>query len=284
MPCLTDLDARLDAQTDWRETYDEQLPLAEKVANVVPLLHVTSHTDPDRARFEDLLFEDEPVLPTSAAAHGYCSAETRKAEGILGLPHFVYMYAGRAFAGFGRVTLAFDERNFELPVEGSACPLDSGGWALQYIKSNLPDVGPKALRDFMTRASMDLSGWRDVFARHLAAYFTPITEYWGDGPPSRLDPEEIYAPERKNHWRAWAFEVHMLAAVSPLAAIKWCISTDEYDKLVVRALSEGKLPAVGTTPLSQFLRQASIFVENSSTDSCTEMEFWVKGKVAAALQ
>jgi hypothetical protein len=276
MPWLTDLDDRLDADPDWRTSYDEKLPKARMIAHAVPLLHVTNHPDPTRVRFEDLLLESPHALPTSSREGGYCSDKTRWAEKKLDIPHCVYFYAARAFVGFGRITLAFDERRLSADAGGHVSPLDSGGWGLKCIKSNLPNQMIATLREFMAKATVDLEEWREDFARFLAAYFSPLTAYWAEEPPWRLDPEEIYEPSRKNHWRGWVFEVRLAEPVSLLDAVRWCVSEDEFKKLVSRAEDEGKLPIYGETALTDFLFDSSdVFTEDEETHSCSKMEGWV---------
>jgi hypothetical protein len=213
MPALKDLEDRINRDPEWTRMFRENWQWAAAVAREMPLLHVTGKHD----GFEERLLAPPYQLTPSGA--GASSESTLAAEESLDLGSSLYFYAGRAHPGFGLMALAFKAES-ESSHTGSATPFDSGGVCRGYIRLALSQAGQEALRRFVRESIVDLSRWRDEFAKFLAAYFSPLLAYWSDR-PCRSDPEQIFA-DPQNEWRAWTYEVRFREVQQIFDAVAWC--------------------------------------------------------------
>ena len=121
MPVFSDLETRVTQPPFDQAAFDAQLPACQTVAQQMPLVHVTG----ERRPFEQTMAKEPWLVPTSADTD-YYTEDTRRAEGLLGLPRSAYFYAGRACQRFGNLALAFSPQ-CDAQHAGSATPLDSGG-------------------------------------------------------------------------------------------------------------------------------------------------------------
>jgi len=242
MPALTDLDDRMKDDPEWRATYDQQLPGAKLVAKRVCLVHVSGKQT--RKPFEELISTPPHEIPTSEAPD-YCSDETRDCEDVFGLCRSVYFYTGRAHERFGKIALALEPK-FENGHTGSASPFDSGGVFNGSIASNLSDRSDTTLRVFAKASEIGFDQWRKEFARFLAAYFSPISDYW-TGKPFKIDPEDLFT---NTDWRAWVFEVRFCEGHAIRLTSFWCASKGLTALLKRKAKSDSPSP----TELKNFLQ------------------------------
>lgn len=244
MPALTDLDSRMESNPDWLETYLKNLPEGESIAKKVCLVHVSGN--PARKSFYRLVSTPPHEIPTSEVPD-YCSDDTRECEDKGGLPRSVYFYAGRAHERFGEIALAL-EPEFEDGHTGSVTPFDTGGLLSRNgsIATNLPDRKDATLRAFVKASEIEFDKWRTQFARYLAAYFSPISDYW-TGKPFKIDPEELFL--LNTDWRAWVFEVRFHEAHTIQSTSFWCASKGQTALLRREAKSDSASP----TPLKSFL-------------------------------
>jgi hypothetical protein len=273
MPALEHLQERMSSEPEWREMYENNLEQARRVAEKMPLVHVSGN--PERAiSFEDLILHPPHEIPTSEDTD-YYSESTRSAEDTLDLRRCAYFYAGQPHPDFGNVALAFDP-SCEATHTGTATPFDTGGLAGEHIDSNLPDRQPETLRAF-TQASMEpLEGWRQAFRQFLSAYFLPISDYWS-GRPCQPDPDDLFV--RNDDWRAWTFEVRFHEGQNIFDAMKWC-PNKAYSESVGRALKRLSLTAgsVSHQTIAQF-QERKLDVDEISQDHCETIEKWVQSEV-----
>jgi len=227
MPALSDLQARVQADPGWLRTYLEAIGEADKIAQRIPLLHVTE------GRVADILLSADPALQVSK---GDMRDKTESAEEILSLGRCVYLYAGRARPRSGGAALAFGAGSEDLHT-GGAVPFDTGGLVAGLIHTNLRDMSPRGLRAFVAESDVPLARWRNQFQHYLAAYFDPPVGYW-DSRPSRPDPEGIFENPR-NTWQSWTWEIRFQQKQPLDATTFWCASPTQmnaYERTQLRAV------------------------------------------------
>jgi hypothetical protein len=312
MPALKHLEERINSDQEWNQMYKGNLKQARTIAEKIPLIHVTAN--PDRGiSFEDLILHPPHEIPTSEDID-YYSELTRSAENILDLNCSAYFYAGRAHPDFGIVALAF-ERSCEEDHTGTATPFDTGGLAGGHIDSNLPDRHPETLRAFIQASMEQLKDWRQAFTQFLAAYFSPISDYWSENqaikqssnqatvlawachpslktlvtrPKSkelRLDfllsgspcqPDPDDLFMRNDDWRAWTFEVRFHEGQNIFDAVKWC-STEGYTEFITDILEELPPDIPFREVLIQFREREQQL--DDGQDHCETLERWIQEEV-----
>ncbi len=265
MPVFTDLDRRVqEAPFDVIE-YERRLPESTIVASKMPLIHVDN-------RFEAILDKPPHEIPTAEAP------SSQRAEDLLGYSRSVYFYAGRACPRFGNIALAFAPE-CEEGQTGSVTPFDSGGLVhpKKYIKIKLiPDDELAARVEYGKQSTLDLSEWREVFSRVLAAYFDSDMDYW-TGVPARLDPESLY--DRWNTYPAWSFEVRFYEPHPLLNRVAW--TADESTMNLLRRLQVEQpvtIPGDPPTILDQVFVLPALDPAGSP-GFCATMEQWVIAEV-----
>ena len=275
MTVFSDLDNRVTSAPFDRTAYEHRLPACRAVAERIPLVHVTGR---GRA-FESTASSSSQEIPTSVDTE-YYSDETRRAEGLLGVPPSAYLYAGRAHPVFGNMALGF-AAGCEAPHSGSATPFDTGGLMhpRRHIKVRLtPDDGDAQRAEYAKASEIPLERWRDVFAQVLAAYFDEPVTYW-HGTPRPCDPEGLY--ELNTNSRAWTFEVRFHEPHSILDRVAWC-----GDEMVMNALrrlhdaQEVVPPGDEPSDLDRFLAGPAPLEPDGTPEFCERMEQWVREQVA----
>jgi hypothetical protein len=272
MPALTNLSSRLRKDPSWRATYSKNLPKSKLVAKEICIVHVSGN--PGRVSFADLILTPPYKLPTSESIYGYCSDMTREAEDNLGLKRSLYFYAGRAHPSFGKIALAFDYK-CEGGHSGSVTPFDTGGVANKMIATNLSATHPPILRWFTRNSEFSLKQWREAFAHFLAAYFSPLSDYWF-GKPFMNDPEELFT--RNADWRARVFEVRFHEGQEILTASFWCASRGQKQLLDREAKAHPPIGAL-STPLQKLLTDISTLVPIGTPFYCEEVESEIRRRV-----
>lgn len=274
MQILRDIDKRLQKNDedvdDQVRSYRRNEKKAYCVAQTIPLIHVSG----GRVSFEQVLDNRKGTLPTSQDME-YYSDETRHTEQVLKLQPSLYTYAGRACPDFGSVALGF---NYEIEKgrKGSATPFDTGGLLhpKRYIKVNLsPDTEEKRA-EYAKKSVVSLKKWREHFARFLAAFFDPVTAYWGDDPPTHIDPENLLCSE--NHWRAWTFEVRFNDELSIIDSEAWSCSPGVWERLRRRKSEQPVRPPSRETCLDKFFQKSRLLTPRGSPDYCKEIENWAQ--------
>lgn len=265
MPVFTDLDRRILEPPFELAEYQRRLPEAAKVASMMPLVHVDN-------RFEAILATPPYEIPTAEGP------SSQQAEDLLGYRRSVYFYAGRACPRFGNVALAFSPK-CEEGQSGSVTPFDSGGLVhpRKYIKIRLvPDDENPARIEYGKKSTLELSEWREVLSRVLAAYFDRDIDYW-TGYPARLDPENLY--DRWNSYQAWSFEVRFYEPQPVLKRVAWTADESTMN-LLRRMLNEQPVTIPGDPPtiLDQVFAVPALDPAGAPT-FCATMEQWVIAEV-----
>lgn len=262
MPLLSDID---------EQSLGPRLPASNAVADKIPLVHV------DRTVIS--LIENPPhEIPTSAI--GSNSGNTRRAEGLLGLPPSAYFYAGRAHPKFGSTAIAF-AAECEDAHTGSASPFDTGGLLSNppHLKLRLnPNDGEAERVAFGTASTLRLEHWRATFGTFLAAYFDADVDYW-QKKPSRIDPESLF--ELNNDWRAWTFEIRFAEGQSINERAAWC--ADESVMSQLRRLDDQQpatIPGDPPSGLDLFFAGPPALEPSGTPQFCEQLEQWVQEQIA----
>lgn len=220
MPVLTELNARLLADSGWQQGFDQAITAAQQSATGMPLIHVTEREG--RFGLAGILLSPTNTIPLSDDGR-YCGALTQEAERLLGISPCVYFYAGRADQQYGRAAFAFppsieDGRNV------SVTPFDSGALVhpTEPLDVNLTAGGFSSVREFFD-ASCWGPDWRSRFGELLAAYFPAADSYW-IAKPTYPDPDEIYV--RNARYNAWTVEVRLSPSPSILSCVGWTYHED----------------------------------------------------------
>jgi hypothetical protein len=267
MPALTLLNARIRSDSAWQSRYTANLPAAETTAKTIPLLHVTSAG----SFFKIVLEPAQELLPTTESS-AYLPSRTLDAENMLDLGHCLYFYAGRACRNYGDIAFAFAPGS-ESNHSGSATPFDTGGLAFGHIRASLPDHSPTTLSQFTRESLLELSAWRDAFARFLAAYFPHPSAYWTRR-PYMPDPDGIFE-NPDNSWRAWTFEIRFRESQCIQARMAWSFSEPVFERLTEMLVDE---PPYGAFPtlLQDFIEGPAPLTPRGDTNFCELMETWVR--------
>ena len=212
-----------------QKAYNDNIDSFSEVAANIPLLHTSGNETRHRISFDEILFSENPVLPTSEEKNRYCSEDTRDYEDILGLGRCLYFYAGRAHPSFGQIVLAF-EPNIESKHTGSATPFDTGGVVNDKIQTNIKNFNDEAKKKFAQKYTSTLGRWRIDFGIYLAAFFESTRDYWF-GRPYKVDKEELYEQKYGNKWRSWTYEIRFWEEQSVLESVKWCASESQTQRL-----------------------------------------------------
>lgn len=250
--------------SDWLNRYNLSRAEAEIIADRIHLIHVTA------ANLARLLLSPPPCLLETDELSGRSSKNTVETEDMLGLGRCLYFYVGRAYPVAGGAAIAFN-KECEKGHTGSATPYDTGGLRLGHIHTNLRDG---QLADFCHECMKPLDKWREDFGKFLAAYFSPLTAYWSEG-PDRRDAAGIFL-NGANSWRSWTYEIRFNEAHDIVAGIEaWCVSDAQWtlysDEL------ENASPA-DVDSLSAFL-STSLNEDTGMTNYGEVIEQWVREKV-----
>ena len=267
MPPLSDLNDRLaTAGTEIRQRFEINLRSATPIADKVPLVHVIRGTD--LLRF---LSQTPCEIPTSDS--GYCHDGTRAAEDEFGLGRCVYFYAGKAHPDFGNVAMAFSPDCEASHKNGSATPFDTGGLWHSFITPNLCSGISK---EFCRQALISLSDWRAELARFLAAYFSPLVDYWtGLRVADFHDPEDIFV-YGAGDWRRWVFEVRFHEGHSLLAhKLCWTRTRSATDLLHQEMRNERAAGSVIST-IESFLSQGETIDFELEDEVYEGMNRWIQ--------
>ena len=187
MPALDNLLDRIKGDSDWAKTYTANITQASQIANDLCLIHVTANKN---RKLEELLMEPSQEIPTSS--EGEPGSNTIKTEDTFGLGRCFYSYAGRACPQFGEVAMAFGP-GCEASHTGNVTPFDTGGFYKGLIECNIPHENMVSRETFVQQSMIELHDWRSQFREFLAAYFTPMSNYWSESArPSYCDPDDIY--------------------------------------------------------------------------------------------
>ncbi len=246
----------------------------QSVAERIHLVHVT-HGRVGRPTLADLVGSGE--IPTSEESNGYCGPGTRFVEDQVGYPRSVYFYAGRACPDYGRAALAFAP-----PCERgrfhSATPFGTGGVVKQDLNTafrmNLqPDDldGRVAYCKASTLHANGEPGWRESFARWLAAHYpSDPAGYWMRAPETR-DPEDLY--HLNDNWQAWTWEVRFSRGLNVLEADRWA-ADPAYLSELRQALIQIDLAPDEVDRLSGFM--ARLQTPTGTATFCEDLEKWVR--------
>jgi len=240
MPALSQLQERLTADPSWKTDYETSCRRGIHWAEKMPLLHTFApKASSPKTSFLQLVVQGEKLQVSTPDP----KSNTFKAEEAFKLGRCLYFYAGRAYNREGGVTLLFHP-DVEKHKEWSASPFDTGGLfcrdsstGRRWIQSNLMD-DDNVIFSFIVASTIDstsATSWRSSMHEFSAAYFTPLENYFSERPcqncgKGRLDPEEIFAVENGNSWRAWTWEIRFHAGLAITAAAWWCGSKQQMSK------------------------------------------------------
>ena len=149
----------------------------------------------------------------------------------------------------------------------------------KHIKITLvPDDENPARIEYGKKSTLELSEWREVLSRVLAAYFDRDIDYW-TGYPARHDPENLY--DRWNSYQAWSFEVRFYEPQPVLKRVAWTADESTMNCLR-RMLNEQPVTIPGDPPtiLDQVFAVPALDPAGSPT-FCATMEQWVIAEVGS---
>jgi hypothetical protein len=284
MPPLTNLFQRVNSDPLWQGQYQSQINQAQGIARNVPLVHVSRweqwlfSTPPHQIPLSDCPIPEERIPPDRSSEPGpvtYCGPTALDSEERLGFSRCVYFYAGRAHPQYGNLAFAFPPR-CEAGRPGAASPFDTGG----VVNRRKPPLLCKFAADdqasriqLVREAQMTLDQWRERFAEFLAAYFRPLSAYWG-GRPAHPDPEDLYGPANQS-WVAWTFEVRLEEPVDIADCLVWSATEDVLELLRREDFAGGDASPVRTL----LLTNGTLLTRTGSPLFWQEIEEWVRQHV-----
>lgn len=206
----------------------------------MPLVHVVS----EKANFVEMLLSPPGQLKATNATDS--RPATLEAERLMEWEPSVYFYAGRTFHP-GAVALLFVAA-YEQDREGGFTPFDSGGMVHGHICCSLARDDRTARVQYCRACQGALKDCREMLAKFLAVYFSPLSDYL-DGQPCRAHDLGIYPdpnnggrfPFGFNDWRSHTFEIRLTSPVSIWDAVRWAPSKTQWE-LFLRRYDES-LPA-----------------------------------------
>ena len=146
----------------------------------------------------ELLVERRLLLRASSTAN------TRRAEQLLGLPQALYFYVGWANPRFGDMAFLFTVDLID-DHAGTATPFDSGGLAANLVKHESSDPPAAYFRDH----AILLNQLRTAAPAFLAKYFASPKSYLTGARPLEDDPSgRLHHPENSPRY-PWTWELQI---------------------------------------------------------------------------
>ncbi len=212
MDSMKNLSEQMEEEPEIKTRYDSQIELAIRVANAMPIIHaVKAKYFPTLKQLQNMRCE----LPVSN--EDWSNKDTIDAENCCHLGRNLYFYAGRSHMRFGDASFAFDASR-EDEHTGSATPFDTGEAYRRLCKIRHSYEAAA----YVHWEQIDLEQWRNEFAKYLAAYFSPISNYWTIGPCKRRRKLfEVPEGDANDNWQLWAFEVRFKEGENLLSATRW---------------------------------------------------------------